>query len=898
MDKDAARSTIAELVRKYQKMSAKERSATNEQQTRLSLILPLFEALGWDTANAAEVSAEEKISSGFADFGFYLNGVPVFYLESKRLREGIDKIDHIRQAINYAYLKGVTWAVLTDFDALAVYNAEWETDHPEQALVFSLSAAEYADGRFDDLWLLSREAMQNRELDRFAERFGVKRRKQPITDVLLEALTGWRHDLFQRFTILGDTLWSRDARAVDNAIQRLFDRLIFLRASEDRGIESAHLKEVVRQPKASDRFPALLKLFREMDAIYNSNLFAEHELDHLSLHDPDLLKAIIDGLYKVPRTGYGVYDFRAVSADILGKVYEGYLGFKAQDPQGKKSVSGEKSAKRKAQGIFYTPQFVVRYIVQNTLGKLLESGADPHTIRVLDPACGSGSFLIEAFDVLDRWIKRVDPDLPDVERRRRILTENLYGVDLDEQAAEVTRLNLILRASLERGKLPMLTHIQTGNSLVDDPDVAEDKAFKWAQRFPEVFDVTFGERGGFDVVIGNPPYGAKLDSKSLEYVRANYGKNAGTHDTYELFLIKAQMVLRDTGYLGMIIPSSWLTGDSFTASRDKLVSALKPDLAIALPFDVFENAYIDTAIVAFSGTKTETETCRVHYFPKKEKLSQIPDNVGVNVPVERIRGEAERRFTVMLSNEYSPIISKLHSSQKVFGDYFRIQRGVQPYSSSKHSRADIAARFLHAKSAISDKHLPELQGEELSRYFIEPVRKSYLEYSDRIASTRPIDLFQGERLVLRRLLTRQFRLQASHTSETMITTDNVLNLVPKKHEFDPYFALGILNSKIISWYYVGTSLVAQKDDFPQVHISALNDLPLPRFDQISHDQVVNHVTKLIALKQERAAVLFDGSDQAVALDAQIAYHDAQIDQQVYRLYGLTDDEIALVEAGA
>jgi len=996
----------------------------------------LFKALGWDTENPAEFSAEEQISRGFVDFGFYLNSVPAFYLETKKAAEQIDKPQHMKQAINYSYLKGVTWAVLSDFEGVMVFNAEWEETDPVKTRFLDLHWEQYAGSDFERLWLLSKPSFQAREIDRVAESFGRKARKEPVTETLFKQLTVWRRELFEQMRTYGTKIWATDPRAVDNAVQKFLDRLIFLRTVEDRGVEGSHLKEVTRQTKRDNLFPSLLKLFREMDAVYNSNLFAEGELDYMEVHDPDLLKEIVDGLYRAPG-GFVTYDFNAITADILGAVYEQYLGFKALDPEGKTALDPRKQEKRKKQGIYYTPQFVVRYIGRQTLGKLLNPDSDSnkglnkglkplvqsggsrlptaeevHKLRILDPACGSGSFLIEAFDVLDRWLAQngTDEDKNFPRRRRlRILQENLYGVDLDDQAVEVTRLNLMLRAALERGKLPPLTHIQHGNSLIDDPDVAGDTAFKWEERFPEVFAghnrplwfvtfvthnsrvsermVTYGiqsgeplvfspeeqiliaekiaeacqkyniavvawnvlpdhihmviaaedentlneyvrkikgyssyafrramaehdglsesgvesmankrlnkglkplvhgqnsqnalddeaERrrptwaqkfnkwyitdqkalyeiieyvrsnhekhvdrwgeelaqtweiglpnkglkplvqiiraicvppeeaahvsGGFDVVIGNPPYGAELNERALQSLREIFGKDAGTHDTYELFLLKGAQLLNKDSRMGMIIPSSWLTGESYLSSRAALVSRLSPTVAYAMPFDVFEGAYIDTAIVGFFSNNSNAENCLIHYFPKKEKLREVPEGIGVSVPTAAIRSDAQHLFSIMLSKEYGAIIEKLKSCAIKYGDWFIIQRGVQPYSRSKHSEPDIQARFLHSDTRASDAHLPELQGDELSRYWINPIRKSYLEYSDRIASSRPIRTFQGERIVLRRLLTRQFRLQASYTSETMITTDNVLNLVPKDEGINVLYALGVLNSKITS----------------------------------------------------------------------------------------------------
>ncbi|HRF98217.1 MAG TPA: N-6 DNA methylase, partial [Aggregatilineales bacterium] len=466
--KDDARATIRDLVTKFRA----DKTAHKEQPTREYFILPLFRALGWDTENPNEFTAEESIAKTFVDFGFYLHGAPVFYVETKGKNVALRTPDNIRQAIRYAYMRGVTYAILTNFEEVLVYNADWEETDLDKSLVFALKYDTFAESAYDLLWLLSKEAFSTRQLDIHAQSFGKKALREPVTTRLFRELTGWRKQLFDEFRDLtGATI--TEPHRVDNAVQRLIDRLIFIRSMEDRGIETdrKRLLSLVRENvdnKYSKRRSGnqlrqdLMALFRELNEVYNSNIFAHSDLDDIEFKTA--VADIIEGLYG-DRIHMVQYDFNAISADVLGAVYEQYLSFKAQDPTATTDLMA-KSVKRKTQGIYYTPQFIVRYIIQNTLGKALQAGIDPLKIRVLDPACGSGSFLIEAFDVLDRWMSLSHPHISASERRDHILSHNVYGVDLDDQAVEVTRLNLLLRAASSRRLLPPLTHIQYGDSLV------------------------------------------------------------------------------------------------------------------------------------------------------------------------------------------------------------------------------------------------------------------------------------------------------------------------------------------------------------------------------------------------------------------------------------------------
>ncbi|MEL7433434.1 MAG: N-6 DNA methylase [Chloroflexota bacterium] len=536
MDKESARLAIAELVTEF-KEYRKNNSLRNEDEVSDKFVRPLFALLGWDAK--ADYSLEEHIAGKFADIGYYVNGVPAFYVETKDVDKNLRDKDYMRQAINYSYLRGVTWAVLTDFETLMVFNAEWAERDPNESKFFELAYTDYTSNiGFEDLWLLSKASFEAnpRLIDQRAERYNRKDKKKPVSEGLLAELLDWRRRLFNEIRIQADTLWATDTHKVDNAIQKFFDRLIFVRTMEDRKIEEPRLLPLLRQKKKGAAvFPDLLTMFRELDKVYNSNLFAEHRLDLLDVHDPFLIAEIVEGLYKGQK-GFVQYDFAAISADVLGAVYEQYLGFKAQY-SGEEDTS-DKNLKRKLQGIYYTPQYVVRYIVQQTLGRLLSEGRDVMSLRVLDPACGSGAFLIEAFDVLRRAYTAQYPEMPIAEVTHNILTKNLYGVDLDDQAVEVTRLNLSLRGAMTKGLLPTLVNIKHGNSLIADDDIAGERlGFDWAMRFPDVV-----EAGGFDAVIGNPPYGIVFDDKEKQYLEKEYPTFKRNNEKFVAFAEKAIQV--------------------------------------------------------------------------------------------------------------------------------------------------------------------------------------------------------------------------------------------------------------------------------------------------------------------------------------------------------------------
>jgi type I restriction-modification system DNA methylase subunit len=736
-----AKTEVERLVDRFSHLRAGNHRRYNEAATRQEFILPLFRALGWNVEDTREVSPEEKVSRGFVDFAFRLSGIPRFFLETKKLRADLEDPRWAQQAINYAWLKGVTWAVLSDFEGLKVFNAEWQESIPVRAIFKDLHWQQYLD-RFDDLWLLSPPAMQEGALNRAAEEVGKKARKTPVSRQLFADLTEWRRELFRHFRPYNPT-WSIEQ--IDEAVQRILDRLIFIRTCEDREIERRRLLPALRQWRDQGRKKDLVKLlnalFREFDAAYDSRLFAPHLCEELT-SEPTPYERIIEGLYQVPG-GYGFYDFNAIDADVMGTIYEQYLGHRAQDPEGKQVV--DRRAKRKAQGIYYTPQFVVRYIVGQTLGRLLEEWdyERARQVKVLDMACGSGSFLIEAFDVLDRYLARVrgqDPaspagDMHDFARRMEILTNNLYGVDLDTQAVEIARLNLLLKAVNRRGELPMLDNIRQGNSLISGAPQELEAAFgsnwrdkhpfNWEEQFPYVM-----EWGGCDVIVGNPPYIRiqTLPQGDVAWYGNHYRAASGSYDIYVLFVERALQLLRPGGVMGFILPNKF-----FQASYGKqLRGVLSEHKAVWRVVD-FEDAQV--------FEDATTYTCLL--FVRKEPIPQVayvaagdwlkaqpdqpallPDDLPeVLVSEERL---SERPW-VFVPNKEAELLEKLEAVGTAFGE-----AGAQIYQGIRTSANDIyvlkgvltAGKIWKLRSNALGKQVeleptllkPFLRGEEIKRY--------------------------------------------------------------------------------------------------------------------------------------------------------------------------------------
>jgi hypothetical protein len=233
-------------------------------------------------SKGVEVSAEERVSRGWVDFSFRIGGVPRFYLETKRIAEDLTKLQWVRQAMDYAWTKGVTWALLSDFEGLRVFNVEWKEDNPLRAKFIDFGVDTYlAD--FERLWWLSRPETVTGTLNREAEKVGKKARREPVSQHLFDDLKTWRQFLFKNVRA-SNPLWS--PAQLDAAVLRMLNRLIFIRTAEDRQVEPRLLQPLLRelrdQKRMRDLWLELAKLFRQADATYDSQLYEFRPKDRKS----------------------------------------------------------------------------------------------------------------------------------------------------------------------------------------------------------------------------------------------------------------------------------------------------------------------------------------------------------------------------------------------------------------------------------------------------------------------------------------------------------------------------------------------------------------------------------------------------------------------------------------
>jgi hypothetical protein len=456
------------------------------------------------------------------------------------------------------------------------------------------------DLRFDQyldswpqLWaLLSRDAVLAGSLSQFTT--GAPPKGAVAVDhSFLAELAQWR-------VVIADDLKDRnpdlDRWEIAEATQRILDRVVFTRVMEDRGV--LHEAVLKRYARRTDSYRKLGPEFRKLDAVYNGQLFAPHFSEGLDMSDSVFQELVASMYFPSP------YRFDVIAVDLLGSIYERFLGQEITiDGHGAVQIE-DKPEVRHAGGVYYTPQWVVDRIVEHVVGPLVD-GKTPRAvanIKIVDPACGSGAFLLGAFGYLIGWYERYYDAHPEenpnghfttaagerrltADMKATILSNNLFGVDIDAQAVEVTQMSLYLAllehenlATLEAqlrlfstAYLPKLDHnIRWGNSLVASTDLPTSvlfgtdelrrrvNPFDWED--PKAgFGNIFAKRGGFDAVIGNPPYTRvqilkKYRPEETAAYQAKYASAAkGSFDISSPFVERGLELLRQGGRLGFIV---------------------------------------------------------------------------------------------------------------------------------------------------------------------------------------------------------------------------------------------------------------------------------------------------------------------------------------------------------
>ncbi|MDM8555226.1 N-6 DNA methylase [Desulfococcaceae bacterium HSG7] len=930
-------------------------------------------------------------------------------LDAKQKRKGAHYTP-VEQAFLYSskFDEKCKWIIVSNYKEIRLYNRLASMNTYESFKIADLSDVAMLK-KF--LYLLARKNLIDKDKDSVTDRLydSAEVEQEMITKEFYGKYKNLRLHLFEHLKAKNSAV---DEAVILEKTQKILDRFIFVCYCEDFGLLPERIfrkmMEAVKNPLIFadvSQWDQLKNLFRAIDKgsppnninKFNGGLFEFDEILDGRLNIGD---EIFDELAEITD-----YDFDSeLNVNVLGHIFEQSI---TDIEEIKSSIAGKsfdkKKGKRKKDGVYYTPEYITRYIVEQAVGGWLEerktvlgfealveltekdfdsikylkkTGAIKSNknikthlefwqaykkklsaVKVLDPACGSGAFLNQAFDYLYKEGQHVNEQIADLQKGQievfrldeHILKNNLYGVDLNPESVEITKLSLWLKTADSNSELTALDdNIKCGNSLIDDPDVAGERAFKWSDEFSEIM----GD-GGFDVVIGNPPYGSKINKKEMDFLLRKYQNELNNKifvDSYAIFtLLGLKYLLRENGNIGYIIPNTWLYVKSGKEYRNVLLKNFQFLKVVQYKEKVFGDATVDCVSVIIRNSKQE------HYNVEVSTVKHL-ELVRKNITTSSIL-RSQEYFNFNISQKQFNLISKIKKRSLLIGDYFEVKNGVKPYEGGK-GKPPQTREIVKNKPYTSDKQederfVPLIGGSLFHRYSLYWTNNYWINYGEWLAARRDPAIFQAkEKLIFRQT---GDSLIGTYITDPFIMRDNV-HIILKKNDgiFNLKYVLCILNSKLTDFIYWSmnpekgetlaqvklfhiTKLIFKdipsdqqqpfiekadtmlsqskelyklKTDFlnflkselkPQKITKKLADWPDSDWDQFKKELTKCKVKiKALSLKERKEWQEYFTEEKlkAAEIKSVIENTDREIDQMVYELYGLTEEEIKIVENAA
>ena len=980
-NKEKGLKIVQELVSRFTEYSiAYKKVDYNETQTRRDFIDPFFTALGWDMDNKSglgedwrEVIHEDKLKiSGKTkapDYSFRLSGKDkLFYVEAKKPFIKIkDDVDPAYQIKRYGWNAKMTVSVLTDFEELSIYDCTKEPNHsdkPQKSRLNYFTFDQYIE-EWDFIWsVLSKEAAKDGRFHKFLSKVPQKKGTDTVDKRFLKSLDEWR-------TLLAETI-SKENKQLDEDelnyfVQQTLDRIIFLRICEDRSIEPyGRLKECLNR---GDYYENLLLEFKQADDKYNSGLFnfKKDKLGHQLKIKNKTLKTIISQLY-YPECPY---EFSVLSVEILGSAYEQFLGKTITINNRGKADIEFKPEVRKAGGVYYTPQFVVDYIVANTIGNLCENKTPNQVaeIKIVDPACGSGSFLLGAYQYLLNWHKdyylknpnKKNPITPEgnltTPEKKKILLNNIYGVDIDANAVEVTKLSLLLKcmegetqASIAHQMkmfnervLPTLDeNIKSGNSLIDTDyydneldfgDERKIKPFNWQEEFKKILPK------GFDAVIGNPPYIKERGSKEIfePVLKSKLGKlyHQGKMDFWYYFVHRGIDILKPNGYLAFITNSYWMRSDG----ASKLIDRIEKEFTVntIVDFDnykVFEDVSGKHNICVFTKGQNKKLKCKIFTINKQNPSSIIEeynlleinnDNLFSNSKLNIQTSENIFEKCEILDSHFDTSVGVQESTDKVtktqkektkrtdinIGDgvFVLTEKEVIYLGFSKEEKKLLKpyVNTLHIKRyslTFANEYLLYLgktERENIAKGKFPNIKKHLDNVKEFITSsnapygihrTREQRFFEEPKLICKGMFLKP---EFYFDDEKYYCGFSFSVIIQKSKEYDLKLLLALMNSKLGEYWF---NLNGKKRGVGvDIGVKVFRLFPLPKktnkdFRKLS-DEILKAEMQLTELYKTINNTTLQSSIKQTEM--QITHLENKINELVYQLYDLSEEEKLLIE---
>ena len=896
---------------------------------------------------------------------------PTISLDQRQKRSG-DTRTPVEQAFNYApkYGKNCQWVIVSNYKEIRLYRSNDMTEYE----VFFLENLK-DDLEFQKfIYILSFEALVG-TVNKKAKALELSEEYQKNQiEIEKKFYNEYKNIRLHIFENMKENNPETDENTLLEKVQKLLDRFLFICFCEDKGLlEKDFFNTILKKGKDFGSIFDIFKVFcnwinlgnpKENISHFNGGLFKNDDvLNSLNIDDKvfEELKKISD------------YDFDSdLNVNILGHIFEQSI---SDIEELKKSISGEefdqKKSKRKKDGIFYTPQYITKYIVENSIKNWLddkrkELGEDDlpklnekdyifdiakknytknyrkhiefwqqyreavRNIKIIDPACGSGAFLITAFEFLLNYNKYLDDKIFDLvgtsdlfsDRTKEILQNNIFGVDLNKESVEITKLSLWLKTADKNKTLASLeNNIKCGNSLIDDPEIAGNLAFNWEKEFPEIF-----ANGGFDIVVGNPPYvlcqPSNTNEKTLKFYN-NFEVSSYKIDLYHLFFEKGIILSKNNGYISFITPNTYLVNKYNLKLREFILRNTQIKEIINYKNIVFEDANVDVSTIILKKSKYTDENVKILLSSKNE------NKIVLEKQQNDWLKDDEKIFN--LRKEFPINFSNCISLKEIAKTYFGIQAFDKKSSISQKKE--------------NEKYLPMIDGANVFRYQFSKYNQYFNFIDDNIKSGGDYKVYEKERIVIRQIGKTPI---IGYCEANILTSNTIYNIFSITDKFNLKYIFTLLNSKLLKkyWEYKYND---NKNLFPKIKGYQLDDLPLVNIPLEKQQPFIEKADKMLSLNRELQDLsqkfqrmvlrkfdleklstklqewhLLDFSDfikelkrlkvklslsqeseweeyfleeksKAIAVDSEIKNTDKEIDSMVYKLYDLTDEEIKIIE---
>ena len=894
----------------------------SEYDIRDSYISVLFKALGWNWDNEGlsptelEVLREFKVKAGRPDLKFCIYGQPKFYVETKKWRVEFT-FREIHQAWSYGYSSGHSFSILSNFNQLLVIDCRntpignISDGRIKDQVVIQWNCTDYVNYWSKIFSLLSKTSVLNGSFEELEKELSSKTKKvfgpdklliplpgvKPVDQLFLSQLDGWR-------ARLAKNVHQQEKKLPPSAVTELADSLlnfiVFTRVIESRNFapKGISLREAIEKAKKKG-----VSLFREinylrdnLEGIFNGTVYKAFP-GTLNIDD-EILADIIRNTYPP----HSPYDLSYVPIEMLGTIYEQFLGHRLAFEKSDIKISEKKEAQKKG-GIFYTESYITSFMVRELLDNRIKDLTPEEILelRIADISCGSGSFLIMVLRFLIAWMEAICKKTDDlrekylyrdkdgqwklsIDTKLDLLRNCIYGVDIDPEAVSVTKLSLYLQvlegetastiqSFYKRKKKPILPildrNIKCGNSIVDfdivkqnlfDNQVLSDiNPINFQEAFPEVFN-----KGGFDLLFGNPPYSAELSDIVKEYCK-RYSLASRNLNTANLFIDRTRQLVKPDGGWCLIVPKSLIYSDKWVLTRNEL----RKELILAVDASkAFKDVRLEQVII---GASKKDSGCMKTGFITKTKRDLFKGKKDLSfsdiLPVNLTDKEIE--LGQIIVNNSDPMIS-----------YFWLERGVVPASTLRMTGKEKVYRgrnvqgycLIESKEGISEKEAKAI----------------YHEHKD----------FKGPKLMAQQIVahslkpTPHVRFVATIDLAGSLSIDTVSNIFSRETIKKPqnllWLLLGIFNSRIFSWYgdrfiYAKAIRTMHLDNY---HISKMRFPKKDSWKTPTTEMIIKLTKKRVSLLPKKSA----NGEQSVFQSAAKAY-EIQINDLVGKLFGLSEIQI-------